>query len=151
MPRQKLKNGTQLNIVFEGADAHPGWANMPAAVTHFKGNIKREYARLADVSGYSEARLTANVQDEGVSGSYLEVRYSLALNTAAASALPLAITSSEGRCSLATVSTSAPATTGWFSIIPLRDVGSLYYLHLVGAGGNGSRDPDITNVVLELR
>ena len=125
---------TPYKVVFNTGNL--AWTNMPAAETELAGVVHRRCR--VDLTDCDRCRLTARVSTQGAAGSVLKAQYATA-DAGPWTDLTIGV-------SLAAVDTAA----GAWGDVPAGAKGDVI-VRVVGVGGNGTADPVIGNVVLEVR
>ena len=118
------------------------WTNQPAAATPLFGSAAGTRAALVDLSGYTEARITASVATGGAVGSTLRLYRALTAPMTSGSYATLGSIS-------APIATAGVSDSGWLSIPAASRVAS--YCDIWGVGGDGAADPVLGTVLLWLR
>lgn len=109
------------------------WTNMPAAATEFTGTPRTK----ADLSAVDDVRIVVCVAVVGNAGATLAVQYSTDQNTWAT------LTETAG------ISALNVQVSAW-TPIPVGAKGDVF-LRVLGTGGNGTIDPQMKLVQLQVR
>lgn len=115
------------------------WTNMPAGLREFDNDVRRRV--FIDLTNATQVRLGVNVITAGAAGSVLAIQYSTNQSTwnyldgGTGPSVPI---NSTGLVNSSFV-TITPAAKG------------NVYLRVVGSGGNGNADPNISTIHLEVK
>lgn len=118
------------------------WTDQPAAATPLFGASAGSRAIPVDLSGYTEARITASVATAGAAGATLR------LYGAAATPLSSGAYSAIGSVSVALASAGV-IDSGWATIPAASRVAT--FCDVWGVGGDAAADPVLGTILLWLR
>ncbi len=115
------------------------WTNMPATLTEFLGNTW--HFTKFDMSGFSQARLTAQIEVAGSTNAKLRVQHS---------GLGITWATLDGSTEPSVAIGSAGIkVSDWVSLEP--DARSDRFLRLIGLDGDGAADPQFALIVVQFR
>lgn len=118
------------------------WASMPAALTELNGST-RSRTKL-DLTGYTQARVTASISTVGNSTAELRIQYSTNGDTQSTWAY-LDGASGPG----ANISVNGGRASAWVNLAAAAKAD--VWVRVVGINGNGSISPAIGAVVLQVK
>lgn len=135
-----------LNIPMQcNAGSFVTWATMPAAETIFLGSARWNQVAQADLSNYTQCRLSFVIGAAGVSGAKIKAKFATAFSTTVGSYSDLG--TSEVSCVLTAGSTHA--SSGWVNLA--AGAKADIFLILTGSGGDGVVSPTIGNAHIQFR
>jgi hypothetical protein len=140
--------GAQLSVTLSAPIPLSAWSNQPAALAHFhSGSTSAVFSRAAliDTAAYTQARLAAVVVVPGSAGATLLVRHATALVAA-----DQYVQSGVANDIAISIATGGLANSGWIDLSPGAKGAGLVFA-LMGQGGDGVADPNVSFVVLQFR
>lgn len=118
------------------------WSNQPAAVTELAGGSTRR--KIADLTNATEARLIYSANVVSFAGAKLRAQYSV--NSGANWDYLDGVSGPEVGMDTA----NAPVASAWVTLVAAAKTASTW-LRIVGLDGDGTADPAMMHVALQVR